>query len=77
VFKRPSDAYAGTLLETAGLNGFRVGGAKVSEKHANFIINDRGATAADIKQLIDLMCDTVQADSDIILEPEVIFLGEF
>ena len=77
VFKRPSGGYAGTLIEQAGLKGLRVGGARVSEKHANFIINDRNATARDIRTLIDTMRTRVHAFSEVLLEPEVVFLGEF
>jgi UDP-N-acetylmuramate dehydrogenase len=69
-FKRPPGAFAGRLIEEAGLKGAAVGGAKVSEKHAGFIIN-AGATSADIVQLKDLIVERVYADSGITLEPEV------
>ena len=55
VFRNPSDDYAARLIESAGLKGRRVGGAMVSSKHANFIINDQGASATDIEQLILLV----------------------
>lgn len=55
VFRNPADDYAARLIESAGLKGRRVGGAMVSSKHANFIINDQGASAADIEQLILLV----------------------
>jgi UDP-N-acetylmuramate dehydrogenase len=75
VFKRPPGGYAGTLVEECGFKGFRIGGAKVSEKHANFIINIGGATAADVKSLIETIQQKVRETKGILLEPEVIFLG--
>lgn len=53
VFRNPQDMYAGKLIENLNLKGYQVGGAKISEKHANFIINTGGATATDIKKIID------------------------
>ncbi len=59
VFRNPSDDFAGRLIEEAGLKGKRIGGAVVSEKHANFIVNDNNATGEDIHSLIMLVHDTV------------------
>ncbi len=77
VFKRPEGNYAGALIEAAGLKGFSVGGATVSEKHANFIINSGNATAENIRQCISKVRKAVCNQSGILLEPEVIFVGEF
>ena len=76
-FKRPVGYFAGKLIEDAGLKGFSVGGAEVSEKHAGFVINKGGATAADIRSLIREVSDRVYDNSGVRLEPEVRFLGEF
>lgn len=73
-FKRPEGHYAGRLIEDAGLKGLSVGGAKVSEKHAGFIINAGNATSADIRELIEKVIDAVKRDSGVTLEPEVILL---
>ena len=75
-FKRPEGHFAGALIEQAGLKGRVVGGAQVSEKHAGFIVNTGGATAADVLALIALVQDEVQARSGIRLETEVRVLGE-
>ncbi len=76
-FKRPTGHFAGALIEQAGLKGYQVGGAQVSDKHAGFVINAGDATAADIRQL----CRDVQAkvleQFGVELEPEVRFVGEF
>jgi len=77
VFKRPPGNYAGALIEAAGLKGFSVGGAQVSEKHANFIINSGKATAEDIRRCISKVRRAVHGYSGILLEPEVIFVGKF
>ena len=76
-FKRPEGNFAGKLIMESGLAGARVGGAKVSEKHCGFVINDGTATAADVAALIRKVVDTVKERSGIRLEPEVIFLGDF
>ena len=76
-FKRPVGYFAGKLIEDAGLKGFSVGGAEVSEKHAGFVINKGEATAADIRSLIREVSDRVYENSGVRLEPEVRFLGEF
>ena len=70
-FKRPKEGYAAALIEQAGLKGFNVGGAAVSEKHAGFVVNLGGATAADVLRLIDAVRERVLQSSGIELEPEV------
>ncbi|MDR2694206.1 MAG: UDP-N-acetylmuramate dehydrogenase [Chitinispirillales bacterium] len=77
VFKRPPNGFAGTLVESCGLKGFRLGMAEVSEKHANFIINTGSAKAEDVRALIRRVQQAVFEKHGILLEPEVIFLGEF
>jgi len=76
VFKNPPGDHAARLIEAAGLKGTRIGGAEVSPKHANFIINTGGATAADIEALIIRVRDTVLARHGVALDTEVQFLGE-
>ena len=76
-FKRPTGFFAGKLIQDAGLKGYRIGGAQVSEKHAGFIINQGHATAADIAALIRHVQETVFRESGVRLEPEVRFLGKF
>ncbi|MGL4562614.1 MAG: UDP-N-acetylmuramate dehydrogenase [Brevinema sp.] len=73
-FKRPDGYFAGKLITDAGLKGFSVGGASVSEKHAGFIVNTNNATADDILRLINHIQTTVQDKFGVILEPEVKFL---
>lgn len=75
-FKRPEGYFAGALIEQAGLKGLRVGGACVSEKHAGFVVNDRGATAKDVLDLIRLVQARVFEHSGVRLETEVRILGE-
>ena len=76
-FKRPVGYFAGKLIQDAGLKGFTVGGAQVSEKHAGFVINRGGATAADLVELRDQVHDKVFAEFGVHLETEVRFVGEF
>ena len=76
-FKRPEGYFAGKLIQGAGLRGYQVGGAQVSEKHCGFVINRDQATAGDIRQLIRDVQDRVEAQSGVRLEPEVRFKGEF
>ena len=76
-FKRPTGYFAGALVEQAGLKGFTVGGAQVSEKHAGFVINRGGATAADILSLCEQVQDKIFKEFGVRLEPEVRFVGEF
>ncbi len=73
-FKRPEGYFAGALIEQCALKGKSVGGAAVSEKHAGFVINKGGASAADVKALIELVQETVKKETGVTLEPEVIFL---
>lgn len=76
VFKNPPGEHAARLIETAGLKEARVGGAQVSPKHANFIINTGGATAADIEALIRKVQSTVESRHGVRLETEVQIIGE-
>ncbi len=76
-FKRPEGYFAGKLIQDAGLRGFQVGGAQVSEKHCGFVINKDQATAADIVELMNQVSDKVFQEFGIRLEPEVKRLGEF
>lgn len=70
-FKRPAGGYAAALIEQAGLKGFRVGNAGISEKHAGFAVNLGGATARDVQNLLEQVSQKVYEDSGIRLEPEV------
>lgn len=76
-FKRPEGYFAGKLIQDAGLKGFQVGGAQVSEKHAGFVINKNHATASDIYELMRQVSEKVEEESGVRLEPEVKRLGEF
>lgn len=76
-FKRPEGYYAGKLIMDAGLRGFSVGGARVSEKHCGFIINTGNATAEDIREVIEEVQRRVKEKFGVALEREVIFLGDF
>ena len=76
-FKNPENYHSGELIEKAGLKGKKIGGARISEKHANFIINEGDATATDVKNLIDLMKKTVKEKFDVDLEEEVRYIGEW
>ena len=76
-FKRPEGYYAGKLIQDAGLRGFQVGGAQVSEKHCGFVINKDNATAADIDELMRRVSAIVKEKFGVELEPEVKRLGEF
>lgn len=75
-FKRPEGYFAGKLIMDAGLRGFSVGDAAVSEKHCGFIVNRGAATALDVKTLIDEIIRRVKEASGVTLEPEIRFLGE-
>ena len=70
-FKRPAGGYVAALIEQAGLKGFRVGNAGISEKHAGFAVNLGGATAGDVKELLQTVSDKVFEQSGIRLEPEI------
>lgn len=74
VFKRPEGYFAGKLIEDCGLKGTRVGGAEVSQKHAGFIVNRGGATAADVKELVELIRSRVLDCTGVTLECEIRFL---
>jgi UDP-N-acetylmuramate dehydrogenase len=77
VFRNPSGDTAGRLIEAAGLKETRCGGARISEKHANFIINCAGATAADVLALMDLARQRVFGHCGVALEPEIVFVGDW
>jgi len=76
IFKNPPGDYAGRLLEVAGLKGARIGGAEVSPKHANVIVNAGGATAGDVVELMRRMRDRAEESCGVRLEPEVVLLGD-
>ena len=76
VFKNPENNHAAKLIEQCDLKGYAIGGACVSQKHANFILNEKNATANDIEQLIVHVQKTVQQQCQIKLVPEVRFLGK-
>ena len=76
VFKRPEGHFAGKLIEDAGLKGLRVGGAEVSPKHAGFIVNVGGATAADVLELVKRIREKVYETSGVALECEIRTIGE-
>ena len=75
VFRNPPGDHAARLIEAAGLKGHAIGGARVSDKHANFIVNTGDARAADMEALITHVRDTVQRQFDVSLEPEVCIVG--
>ena len=77
VFRNPSGDSAGRLIEAAGLKGFRIGGAVVSEKHANFIVNDQKGTAADVRRLGDHVRAVVAERHGVELVYEVEFIGDW
>lgn len=77
VFKKIKGVGAGRLIERSGLKGKQIGGAKVSEKHANYIVNTGNATAQDIRELISLVQKNVLKETGYELEPEIGFIGEF
>lgn len=76
VFKNPDGVSAGYLIENAGMKGYRLGGAYVSDKHASFIIND-GGSANDVKALISIVRNKVFEKFGVLLEEEVVYIGEF
>ena len=75
VFKNPDGDHAARLIESAGAKGLRVGGARVSEKHSNFIVADPGASASDVWQLIEQVRSRVEAHAGVRLETEVELMG--
>ena len=76
-FKRPEGYFAGKLIMDAGLRGYLVGEAQVSEKHCGFVINRGNATAADVRTLMQNVSDIVEEKFGVRLEPEVKMIGEF
>ena len=76
-FKRPEGYFAGKLIMDSGLRGYRAGGAQVSEKHCGFVINAGGATAEDVRTLMEHVIEVVREKYGVTLEPEVKFLGDF
>jgi UDP-N-acetylmuramate dehydrogenase len=77
IFKNPPGRFAGRLLEACGLKGERIGGAAFSQQHANFIVNLGGASAGDVRALIDLAQQRVEQQTGVKLEPEVKLVGEW
>jgi UDP-N-acetylmuramate dehydrogenase len=75
VFRNPSGDWAARLIESSGLKGFGIGGAMVSTKHANFIVNTGAASAADIEALIGAVRGKVKEQTGVELEPEVRIIG--
>jgi len=76
-FKRPEGYFAGKLIMDSGMRGFRIGGAQVSEKHCGFVINTGNATSEDIAELMAEVQERVKERFGVMLEPEVVKLGEF
>lgn len=74
-FKRPRGYFAGKLIMDAGLRGFRIGGARVSEKHCGFVVNIGNATAEDVRDVINEVQERVKERFNVNLEPEILFLG--
>jgi len=77
VFKNPGDGFAGKIIDELGLKGLRVGGASVSERHANFLVADPGTSAQDVHDLIVEVRSRVHEETGILLETELRFAGEF
>lgn len=76
-FKRPEGYFAGKLIMDAGLRGYSIGGARISEKHCGFVVNENHATAADVREVIEEAQQRVKNLFGVNLEPEVIYLGSF
>jgi len=77
VFRNPSGKGAGRLIDQCGLKGTSVGGAAVSNRHANFIVNVKGATARDVRELLELVARIVRETTGERLEPEVRLVGDW
>ena len=77
IFRNPPGDHAGRLVEAAGLKGQRIGGAEISPRHANFIVNVEHARAADVRALMDLMRQRVLENAGVELIPEILFMGEW
>jgi UDP-N-acetylmuramate dehydrogenase len=76
-FRNPPTDSAGRLIDAIGWKGRTHGGASVSEKHANFVVNDRKGSAADVRALVDGIEAAVARETGVRLEPEIVFLGEW
>jgi len=77
VFRNPEGASAGALIDGLGMKGLRIGGASVSEKHANFIVNDAGGTASDVRRLGELVRERVRTETGTALVFEIVFAGDW
>ena len=77
VFKNTSDYYAGELIDNAGLKGYEIDGVRVSEKHANFFVAEKGAKAISLFKLVQYVKDKVSTKFGITLDEEIIFIGDF
>lgn len=77
VFRNPEGDFAGRIIESCGLKGFKIGGAQISYKHANFIVTDANAKASDVRSLIDVVKNEVYDKKGILLKEEVEYLGKF
>jgi UDP-N-acetylmuramate dehydrogenase len=77
IFRNPPGDYAGRLVEAVGLKGHKIGGAQISPRHANFIVNAGDATATDVVALLNLMRRRVYEESGHALMPEILFLGDW
>ena len=77
VFKNTSDYFAGELIDNAGLKGYKIDGVRVSEKHANFFVAEKGAKAISLFKLVQYVKDKVSTKFGITLEEEIIFIGDF
>ncbi|MEP7378717.1 MAG: UDP-N-acetylmuramate dehydrogenase [Chloroflexota bacterium] len=77
VFRNPSGESAGRIIDELGLKGRRIGGATVSEKHANFIVNDQAGSASDVRRLAELVRQTVRSERGIELVFEIVFAGDW
>ena len=75
VFKNPENFYAAKLIDEVGLKGFKIGGAKISRMHANFIVNDSKAHSSDIRELITVIQQKVLQNKGVFLQPEVRMIG--
>jgi UDP-N-acetylmuramate dehydrogenase len=76
-FRNPPNDSAGRLIDSLGLKGLRIGGASVSEKHANFIVNDQAGTASDVRRLGELVRDRVRSETGVELVFEAVFAGDW
>jgi UDP-N-acetylmuramate dehydrogenase len=75
IFKNPDGMFAARLIQDCGLKGFRIGGAEVSDLHANFIVGQPGVTARDILAMINHVRRTVHAETGVVLELEILLIG--